>query len=339
MNLFAQTHPSLQDHWRSVILFGRNVATFKFALGRSLLELSAEGKDFVTLEELAAPFSRHLCEHLKLADRQGTSPQSRFLETCRRHNQGEVGQDELIATTARMGFVNVIDAFHIVGPSEVPTRFFVDERKRKGGIQLTEELTRLREHVQYQNLPHEVEARWRLVETAWDLNMPRHALAVDYDQAEQILVVRTRAHERRAITGCREALNGYQKGACFYCGRAITVRGQGPEQVHVDHFLPHVLKAHNFGRRNLDGVWNLVLACPGCNQSKSARVPALPLLQRLYQRNEYLIASHHPLRETLMQQTGGTEPQRRAYLQLAHRDATMLLIHQWQPQAEEEPVL
>ncbi|NLO27858.1 MAG: HNH endonuclease [Actinobacteria bacterium] len=337
MHRFAETRPRLEDYWRSVILFGRNVATFKFALGASLLELSDLGMEFVTLEDLASPFSRHLCEHLKLADRQGTSPRSRFLDTCRAHNRGEVSTDELVTITARMGFVNVIDAFHVVGPGPVPVRFYVDERKTKGGIRLTENLERLRERFQYQNLPHEVEARWRLVETAWDLNMPRHALAVDVDEANRILVVHTHEHGRRDITGCREALNGYQKGTCFYCSAPITTDQQGLRPAHVDHFLPHTLKTQGFGRRNLDGIWNLVLACVDCNLKKSARVPALPLLERLHTRNEFLISSHHPLRETLMSQTGTTEFERRAYLQQTHADATMLLIHQWQPTLEEEP--
>jgi len=71
---FIATRAGLEDYWRAVILFGRNVATFKFALGQSLLELGDEGRDFVTLEEVAEPFSRHLCEHPAQVDRQGTSP-------------------------------------------------------------------------------------------------------------------------------------------------------------------------------------------------------------------------------------------------------------------------
>jgi hypothetical protein len=30
-------------------------------------------KTFVTLEELADPFSRHICEHLKIDDKQATA--------------------------------------------------------------------------------------------------------------------------------------------------------------------------------------------------------------------------------------------------------------------------
>ena len=32
-----------------------------------------------------------------------------------------------------------------------------------------------------ENLPREVEARWRLVETAWDLKMSRNIIRVEYD--------------------------------------------------------------------------------------------------------------------------------------------------------------
>jgi 5-methylcytosine-specific restriction endonuclease McrA len=339
LETFYSTQPHIEDYWRAVILFGRNVATYKFALGKSLLELADAGSESVTLEELAEPFSRHLCAHLSEVDRQGTSPQSRFLETCRAFNRGEVASEALVTSTARLGFVNVIDAFHELAGGPIPVRFFIDERQGGGGIRLTDELSTLRQALQYRNLGHEVEARWRLVETAWELNMPRNALAVSYEETDELLVVRTRANDRRAVTGCREALSGYQKGACFYCGSAISLDQRGAAGVHVDHFMPHALGTRGTGRFNLNGVWNLVLACPRCNLDKSARVPALPFLERLHARNEYLIASHHPLRETLMLQTGLSEADRRRYLQHAHAQATIHLVHQWQPEVEEEIVL
>jgi len=43
-------------------------------------------------------------------------------------------------------------------------------------------------------------------------------------------------------------------------------------------------------------------------------IPTDDLVERLHLRNEYFIGSHHPLRETLIQQTGLTEPDRRYYL-------------------------
>lgn len=52
---FKEQFPSLESYWRSIILFGRNVASYKFALAKSLLELAPTGKSEITLEELAMP--------------------------------------------------------------------------------------------------------------------------------------------------------------------------------------------------------------------------------------------------------------------------------------------
>ena len=62
---FQEQYPSLDSYWRSIVLFGRNTASYKFALAESLMELAKHGQTAVTLEELAVPFSRHLCDHLK----------------------------------------------------------------------------------------------------------------------------------------------------------------------------------------------------------------------------------------------------------------------------------
>ncbi len=137
MTSFTETTPTLENFWRSIILFGRNVASYKFALGKSLLELADQDSDVVSLGELAVPFARHLCEHLQLSDKQGTFGQSRFLDACRAYNRGELTQTQLVEQTARLGFNNVIDAFHVVNQGEVPVRFFTDERRQSGkGIRL-----------------------------------------------------------------------------------------------------------------------------------------------------------------------------------------------------------
>ena len=57
MSLFTEEYPSLESYWRSVILFGRNVATYKFALAKSLIELDLQKDSFISLEELSEPFS------------------------------------------------------------------------------------------------------------------------------------------------------------------------------------------------------------------------------------------------------------------------------------------
>lgn len=295
---FLEHNPSLQDYWRGIVLFGRNVASYKLALAKALLELVEKSATAVPLEELAGPYARHLCEHLAQNPKQITSKSSRFLEECAAFNRGELAQDALIKVTVQLGFNNVIDAFHVVNAGPIPVRFFADER-RGGRIVLTDDLLRLRESLQYTNLPHEVEARWRLVETAWSLNLPASLLEVHYDVDGGSLFV---DHSRRRIglTQCRNALNGYQRGRCFYCGAEILVSGSAATD--VDHFFPRALVAR-FPQINWDGVWNLVLACWECNRGtagKHARVPELRFLERLEERTSYFIESHHPLRETLI---------------------------------------
>ncbi|MEG2750163.1 MAG: HNH endonuclease, partial [Acinetobacter sp.] len=61
--------------------------------------------------------------------------------------------------------------------------------------------------------------------------------------------------------------------------------------------------------------------------------PSVSLLERLHKRNEYLITSHHPLRETLISQTGFTELSRRNFLQDVYNCATLTLGggKKWEP--------
>lgn len=81
-------------------------------------------------------------------------------------------------------------------------------------------------------------------------------------------------------------------------------------------------------------MWNLVLACRECNRGergKVARLPARRLLEALDRRNEHYIRSHHPLRETLIGQTGVTALDRAAFLRRAYDAARVLTVHTWEP--------
>jgi len=217
MTAFLSNAPTLDVSWRAVVLFGRNVASYKFALAKTLLGIADRTDDRVLLEDLAASFARSLCEHLARVDKQTTSRSSKFLDACRAFNRGEMAEDRLTETTVKLGFSNVIDAFHIVGSGPVPVRFFMDERTSGSApaIRITDELRTLAASIQGGALGDEAEARWRLVETAWALELPRAGLAVQADVEQNLLFVeRVR---RMNLTGVRAALNGYQRGRCFYC--------------------------------------------------------------------------------------------------------------------------
>jgi hypothetical protein len=162
--IFLAHQPSLDAYWRAIILFGRNSAAYKFALGSALLECVRRRQTFVTLEDLAPTFARSVTDHLTESDRQGTSTSGKFPTACRQFSEKKITETELQAATVTFGFANVIDAFHIVNQGESAKRFFIDERKTCGGIVLTDDLLSLGEMFQYRNLGAEVESRWKLVE-------------------------------------------------------------------------------------------------------------------------------------------------------------------------------
>ena len=104
MTDFIAKAPSLDSNWRAVVLFGRNVASYKFALAKTLLGMADRTDDRVSLQELAVPYANHLCEHLRGVDKQITSRSSKFLDACRAFNRGELSEDRLVETTVRDRF-------------------------------------------------------------------------------------------------------------------------------------------------------------------------------------------------------------------------------------------
>jgi len=327
---FLDVEPSLANQWRAVILFGRNSASYKFALAEALLTLRTEG-DLVHLDEIALPFARAVCCHLASASKQASNASSRFLDACRRFNSGQINEDQLRDDTVRLGFNNVLDAFHNLDARTLPERFFIDERQSAKSIRITDAFRQLTTEHAPETLQHETEARWRLVETAWELGLNRSLIAFD---AETTGLYVEQGQRRTSVTSCRHALNGYQKGHCFHCFAPISILTDDAGLADVDHFVPQSLKPHLLDV-NLDGVWNLVLACAECNRgpkSKFRQIPSARLLQRLHARNEYLIQSHHPLRETLMWQTGLTTPERMRFLQEIHTRAKRIRVHAWEPE-------
>lgn len=332
IEVFQEEHPSLDSYWRSIILFGKNVASYKFALAKSLLELTPNGRCEITLEELAIPFSRHICEHIAVSPKQATSNSSIFLDACKNYNIGRISQETLYDITYKKGFTNVIDAFHIVNNSEIKTRFY--EKNYSFGVRkivLTDNIFKLQESAHSNNFMLETEARWNLVETAWDTHISRNLLTMNYDSIDHLLFVDS-GLKRKNVTSARDALNGYQKGKCFYCFDDISLEAGHDDLCDVDHFFPHTIQPF-FKHINLNGVWNLVLTCQKCNRGtngKFAKIPAIKYLERLSKRNEFLISSHHPLRETLMMQTGQTEVDRRLFLKSMDKEAINYLIHRWE---------
>lgn len=343
MTEFQGIELTLEDYWRAIILLGKNVTSYKFALAKSLLELAPKGKSIITLEELAEPFSRQICEHLSSAESKGlplsesqgqpTKNPYRAIEICKDFHLGNIDRDELIQKIKKEGFKVVLDKFHNVNSQEIAKRFY---EKRRGGITLTDELFQLIERYQYKNLPGEVDSRWQSNEIAWGLGISRNLISANYDPDKKLFFVEDdREQERRIdVTSSRGALNAYQKGKCFYCMRNISILSGSDNLAEVDHFFAHSLTNRGLLIGKVNELWNLVLACQTCNSSKSDNLPHSKYLNKLIYRNEYLTTSpvryktihnrYHLLRTSLMEQIGKNESSRRNFQESVYVEAQKL---------------
>jgi hypothetical protein len=328
MTPFLEKLPTAENRWRALILLGRNTASYKFALAKALLEMRANPGDLLLMDDLALPFALSLAAHTEVAPKQGATNINRALrESCEGFNQGVLSQDELREAAVKHAFGDVIDAFHVLGGQALNERFFIDERTTANGIRLTDEFRTLCELPSIDDLAAEIEARWRVVETGWELGLNRSL--IEFDEVSGGLSIGG-PDRRVALSSCRSTLNGYQKGRCFYCFDTILIDGN-EGIAEVDHFFPWASRGDV---PNVDGIWNLVLACIKCNRGAAGKfdlVPALHLLERLYRRNEFYVSSKHRLAATIIAQTGALEVRRRSFLQAAYDIATVRRIQRWEP--------
>lgn len=341
-NQFLFEDQSIESNFRSMYLFGRNVATYKFAFAKTLLELGGQQKSFVTLEDLSPVFAKYMLEHIGNDKRQITSASSKFISALNLYKSEQITWEQLLTVTEKIGFNNVIDAFHHVPNLDITTSFYEKSVQGKSlGITLTDDGYALAQSVQKMNMYNEIEGRWNLVENAW--TEKNALLAVNYDvDLEQLYFLKPMtaqsymmSHERIDLTSVRKPLNGYQKGKCFYCFKKISIQSNEADTCDVDHVIPLSTQYSSQKDLGLNDVWNLVLACQDCNRGqangKFARLPEPYLLERLQKRNEYLIESNHPLKETIIMKCGKTPEKRWQYMKKLYEFSESIQKGKWQP--------
>ena len=321
--------------WRSIILIGDNDKCYKFALGKSLLHFSNLQKTEIPFEDFIDVYTSEICNHLKKAPVQGSNrkPNGKVINSCISYNKNEISKDKLIETIKKDEWV-VFKKFHLIKGGYVDFKYFdVKKILKNKKIILTDDMLKLKDNYQFNNLVHETDGRWNLLERSWELKIPEKLLLVESDASSEKLFVRSK-NRRLNITGSRKGLNGYHNGKCFYCNKNISIKSNQSDTSDVDHFFPLVLEERGI-LKNLNGVWNLVLACKSCNRGsggKFDRLADLVFLEKLEIRNNNLILSHDPLRQTLMMQTGKSSLARNKFLNSNFYKATEFMIHSnWKP--------
>ena len=92
--------------------------------------------------------------------------------------------------------------------------------------------------------------------------------------------------ERQNLSCYREALVSFQQTRCFYCGRELKNSSESANP--VDHFIPWSFVKD-------DKLWNFVLACPHCNNSKSNILPDRQYFVKIKERNSKLCNMDLPI--------------------------------------------
>lgn len=304
---------------------GRNTRTYKFALGQTLLQFGRSDIDSIPLDEFVIPYIAALAEHAR------TSPQAPgslhlgtndFLRIL--HDEAAVGNDlaseRLTGAAAASVPRMVMQKFHnLPGGETAPHQFYsLRGPSSRRVVVLSDALRSVAQDPSSDVFDAELGARWALVETAFDAGISRglltHGARLSPDGNEIVEPIR-----RIPITSSRDALSGFQHGRCFYC-----FIGLNQVSVQIDHVYPFALmKWPSWSGPDLNGVWNLVVACADCNRRKSDRLPREDEVGRLLERNEWIVGSPHPLSRAIISLTGkGANHRRRFFLALERQVGT-----------------
>ena len=310
--------PTAQSSWRLAVLMGANTRTYKFALAHALLTMARSGREEVTLAELAVPYAISLGEHAAHypqapgIENLGEADYLRVLaEETDSVESGQPSERLIEATTSSMPSMVMAKFHNLRGSGGVPHRFYeVVGRGSAKKVRLTTELHAVVQGEQASTLSRELDARWALVESAFDAEIGRslvgHGIVVSEDG--EIVMDRVR---RSQVARSRDALIGFQHGRCLYCQTPLTDLAT---QAHVDHAFPFsLMRRMAWGGPDLNGIWNLAVSCAQCNLRKSDRLPSEAEIRLLAERNEYIIGSPHPLRRTIQLQAGRDEAHRRDF--------------------------
>jgi 5-methylcytosine-specific restriction endonuclease McrA len=302
-----------QDHWKALILYGLNQATYKIALGKTLLSLSDQGYTSVPWDVLSHEFLHQYLQRLAsneaMPQQSNPSRRTKMERIVAELQVDKLSLDQAVNEVGRTAFEDVINRFHNLGDdTSFQDKFY---RTTFGhALELTDELHAVAASGR-RELEEELNARWSLLEGAFTMSHERHE---HYELANDLrLTYLANGHKRKSLTSNIPFLQGYQGNACFYCGEPMA-----PDDIHVDHVLPRQVVHH-------DEVWNLVLTHSLCNGLKSDRVVGEHFMHKLIARNENIMGSNHPWKARIASSLG-SNPQARSRTLMKHYDQVKLIL-------------
>jgi 5-methylcytosine-specific restriction endonuclease McrA len=293
---------------RTIVLFGKNSSTYKFALTDTLLKQSATST--FSYEDLRTGFLTELYKHYIHNPHQYQSGANSITKAFQEYQINQ-DWDKLVDKTKNNIYRHVFDAFHNVGGSSIinEARFFEHDKANKQLV-ITEKFHQILENTNLvHQLLHENQTRWQIVEEAWKNKLsPNHLV---YNQDQSIYSI-SQGNQRVALRSVVDVLLPYQHGRCFYCNKQLnpTAQHQDHDFPDVDHVIPHSMfdKVSELANINPNGLWNLVIACQECNRGSGGKFNSPPDTQfykTLITRNKLFTEEHrHSLKNTILLSIG-----------------------------------
>ncbi len=303
------------DFWKAIILYGLNSATYKIALGKSLIELSSYQNQNISWEVLSESFLKQYIIRLETSNMPQQANPSRLTvmeRIVKNYSTQKIDYDEAICLVSSTGLNDVIPRFQTIGKDKslIGNKFYDYDFGKH--LDLHDPLFEITENNSVE-LNEELESRWSLLEGAFRIKSDNWELS---NNIRDIYI--SKGYQRTSLTNNIPFLQGYQGNVCFYCGEVIPY-----DDIHVDHVLPRQIVNH-------DEVWNLVLSHGFCNMSKSDSLINEYYLEKLATRNENIMGSNHPWKLKIEKMLGDSPKKRKSNLLYHYHNVKKVLgLNYW----------
>jgi hypothetical protein len=283
------------DYWKAIVLYGLNAATYKIALGKTILELANAGKSEIEWNTLARQYLDNYIIRLAENPKPQQSNPSRLTVMERivaALQANTITYNQAVERVELEAFNDVVPRFQTIGSNKaiVGDRFYHFDHGKK--LYMHDPVFKIQEENK-EELYEELDARWGLLEGAFTLANGDYQLTNDIRE-----IYLKSGYQRMNITNNIPFLQGYQGNVCFYCGEKM-----GSNNIHVDHVLPRQVVQH-------DEIWNLVLSHDICNLHKNDALIGAHYLEKLMARNENIMGSNHPWKKKIADALGSTPKKR-----------------------------
>lgn len=303
--------------WRAVIQYGKNMSTYKMALGNLLISYAQENRAQVTLDELTNDFFNAYKSRMDNGKRQNKSiGKTSYVEqeVWAVKSDGKSESKALENVKQKSLKDMVLQRFNSIQGKKIPNPFYTFDDHY---LHLNDNILKIFSIKENAMLKDQVMSRWSMLEHAFSEPEFADTLTLD-EKLEHFRNKKTRTN----ITKFRDVLKWYQNDTCFYCAKKIY------EISEVDHVIPHKVVGH-------DEIWNLVLAHELCNQSKSDQMPHRKFVERLISRNEDILHSDLPLKEHLKLVAGDTPKKRQEQIEQAYHKGMKFNLGTYDPELKD----